>query len=45
MGTYEIGGAEELKGARLKLFLLPEKLFGSVSVWSQVTPEEEGGWQ
>lgn len=45
MGTYWIGGAEDLRVAKFKLFLLPEQLFGSVSVYSQVTPEEEGGWQ
>lgn len=45
MGIYQMGGAEELKVARLKLFLLPEKLLGSVPVWSQVTLEEGGGWQ
>lgn len=43
MGIYWIGGAEELKVARFKLFLLPEQFFGSVPVHSQVTPEEEGG--
>ena len=45
MGIYWIGGAEELKLPRFKLFLLPEQFFGSVPVCSQVTPEEEGGSQ
>lgn len=45
MGTHQIGEAEELKVARFKLFLLPEKFFVSVPVCSQVTPEEDGGWQ
>lgn len=45
MGKYQIGRAEEFKVPRYKLFLLPEQFFGSVSVCSQVTPEEEGGWQ
>lgn len=45
MGKYQIGRAEEVKVPRYKLFLSPEQFFGSDPVFSQVTPEEEGGWQ